>query len=223
MSNNNFFTLGASGVTPLPCSVWDQVFQNINTSYQSKVRVAINSPFNEVMWLYPSSNSTGECDSYVKVHIEGQEYEWDYGSIDRTAWCDVSILGMPLGVDHFGQIFQHETGTNVVGASLPSFQTGWWVIGEGQELGFIDLIIPDFIFGQRSAAPNASVQITFLGVNYPNDTPITYGPFMVTSATTFINCRIRNRMLSAIITSSASGEFWRLGRIRFRFAQSGRR
>jgi hypothetical protein len=223
MGTNNFFTLGASGVTPLPCSVWDQVFQNLNTSLQSKVRVAVNSPFNEVMWLYPSANSMGENDSYVKVHIEGQEYEWDFGTIDRTAWTDISILGMPLGVDHFGQIFQHETGTAITGAGLPSFQTGWWTIGEGQEIGFVDLIIPDFIFGLRSASPTASIQITFLGVNYPDDTPISYGPFTVTSTTSFINCRIRNRLLSAIIISNAGSEFWRLGRIRFRFASSGRR
>jgi hypothetical protein len=223
MGTNNFFTLGSQGVIPLPCTVWDAVFQNLNAALQSKVRVAVNSPFNEVMWLYPSANSMGENDSYVKVHIQGQEYEWDYGAIDRTAWCDVSILGMPIGVDHFGQLYQHETGTAITGAGLPSFQTGWWTIGEGQEIGFIDLIIPDFDFGLRSGLPNATIQITFLGVNYPGDTPTSYGPFVVSSTTSFINCRIRNRLLSAVVTSMSGSEFWRLGRIRFRFGTSGRR
>jgi hypothetical protein len=223
MGTNNFFTLGANGVAPLPCTVWDAVFQNLSPGLLTKVRVAINSPFNEVMWLYPSANSMGECDSYVKVHIEGQEYEWDYGTIDRTAWVDVSILGMPIGCDHSGQLFQHETGTSIIGAGLPSFQTGWWTIGEGQEFGFIDLIIPDFDFGLRSATPGATIQITFFGVDHPDDTPITYGPYTVSSTTGFINCRIRNRLLSAVITSNAGSEFWRLGRIRFRFGQSGRR
>lgn len=224
MGTNNFFTLGAQGVAPLPCSVWDAVFQNLATSLKTKVRVAVNSPFNEVMWLYPSATSLGENDSYVKVHIEGQEYEWDYGTVDRTAWCDISVLGMPLGVDHFGQLFQHETGTTISGAGLPSFQTGWWTIGaEGQDIGFVDLIIPDFIYGLRSASPNATLTITFLGVNYPDDTPTIYGPYTVTSSTSFINTRIRNRLLAAVITSNNTTEFWRLGRIRFRFGQSGRR
>jgi hypothetical protein len=223
MGTNNFFTLGAQGVVPLPCTVWDQVFQNISTSLKSKVRVGVNSPFNEVMWLYPSANSMGENDSYIKVHIEGQEYEWDYGTIDRTAWCDISILGMPIGCDHFGQLYQHETGTTISGAGLPSFQTGWWTIGEGSDIGFIDLIIPDFIYGLRSSSPTATLTITFLGVNYPDDTPTVYGPYTVTSTTSFINCRIRNRLLSAIVTSNQTTEFWRLGRIRFRFASSGRR
>lgn len=222
MGNNNFFTLGANGVTPLPCSVWDQVFQNLSAANQSKVRVAINSPFNEVMWLYPSTNAV-ENDSYVKVHIEGQEYEWDYGTLSRTAWYDVSVLGMPLGVDSSGQIYQHETGITITGAGLPSFQTGYFAVGEGEAIPFVDMIIPDFIFGSRSLPPTASINITFFGVNYPGDTPTTYGPFTVTSATLFINCRIRNRLLSAFIQSNASSEFWRLGRIRFRVAQSGRR
>ena len=223
MANNNFFTLGASGVVPLPCSVWDQVFQNLSTANQAKVRVAVNSAFSEVGWFYPSANSTGENDSYVKVHIEGNEYEWDYGTLSRTAWTDVSILGMPLGADNNGQIFQHETGTAITGAGLPNFQTGYWTIGEGEDIPFVDMIIPDFIYGTRSSLPGASINITFFGVNYPGDPPTTYGPFTVTSSTEFINCRIRNRLLSAFIQSNASSEFWRIGRIRFRFAQSGRR
>lgn len=223
MSNNNFFTVGAQGVVPLPCTVWDQVFQNLSTAYQSKVRVAINSAFNEAAWFYPSANSTGENDSYVKVHIEGNEYEWDYGALTRTAWCDVSVLGMPIGVDTSGQIYQHETGTAITGAGLPSFQTGWWTIGEGEQIPFIDFIIPDFIFGLRSGSPNASITITFFGANYPGDTPTIYGPFTVTSSTEFINIRARNRLMSALIQSNASSEFWRLGKIRFRFGQSGRR
>src|SRR5262249_12477185 len=128
MANNNFFSLGAQGVTPLPCTVWDQVFQNLSTANQSKVRCAVNSAFNEIAWFYPSAASTGENDSYVKAHIEGGEYEWDYGALIRTAWCDVSILGMPLGADSSGQIYQHETGTAITGAGLPGFQTGWWTI-----------------------------------------------------------------------------------------------
>lgn len=223
MSNNNFFTLGSSGVSPLPCPVWDQVFQNLSTANQTKVRCAVNSAFNEIMWFYPSANSTGENDSYVKVHIEGNEYSWDYGFLSRTAWTDVSVLGMPIGVDANGQIVQHEMGVTITGAGLPSFQTGYWTIAEGQQIPFIDTIIPDFIFGLRSGTPNASVTITFFGADYPDGPVTTYGPYTVTSTTEFINTRIRNRLLSAFIQSNASSEFWRLGRIRFRFAQSGRR
>jgi hypothetical protein len=222
MSGSNFYTM-SGGVVPLPCTVWDQVFQNLSVTNQSKVRVAVNSAFNEIAWFYPSAASTGENDSYVKVHIEGQEYEWDYGTLIRTAWTDVSILGMPIGVDTSGQIVQHETGTAITGAGLPSFQSGWWAISEGEDIPFIDLVIPDFIWGTRSGSPTASINITFYGVNYPGDTPTVYGPYTVTQATEYINVRIRNRLMSTFIQSNSSSEFWRLGRVRFRFAASGRR
>jgi len=91
------------------------------------------------------------------------------------------------------------------------------------DIPFVDMIIPDFIYGLRSAAQGASINITFFGVDYPDGPQTTYGPYTVTSTTQFINTRIRNKLLSALIQSSASSEFWRIGRIRFRFAQSGRR
>ena len=223
MGNNNFFTLGSSGVQPLPCTVWDQVFQNLSSANQTKCACAVNSAFNEIAWLYPSANTAGENDSYVKVHIEGSEYEWDYGSISRTAWYDVSVLGMPIGVDTSGQIVQHEMGTAITGAGLPSFQTGYFSIAEGEQIPIIDFVIPDFIYGLRSASQDAAITLTFFGVNYPGDTVTTYGPYVVSAATNFINCRIRNRLISVLVQSSASSGFWRLGRFRFRFGQSGQR
>jgi len=223
MSGNNFFTLAGHGVLPMPCSVWDQVFQNINPLYTDKVRVAVNSLFNEVTWLYPSATSTGECDSYAKVHVEGSEYEWDYGTLDRTAWCDASFLGGPIGADHFGQLLQHENGTTVSGAGLPSFRSGWFAIAEGQQMAFIDFVIPDFIWGTRAGAQTASVQITFYSVNFPGDTPFSYGPYTVTQSTEFINTRIRGRLMSLLVQSTNNSEFWRLGRVRYRFAPMGRR
>jgi len=223
MSNNNFFSLGAQGVVPMPCSVWDQVFQNLSSTYQTKVRAAVNSAFNEIAWFYPSAASTGENDSYVRAHIEGSEFEWDYGTLARTAWYDVSVLGMPIGADPTGQLYQHETGTSITGVGLPSFQTGWWTIGEGQEMASVDMVIPDFIWGLRSGAQNASVNITFYVVNFPGDTPRIFGPYTVTQATEFITLRARGRLMSALVQSSAASEFWRLGRIRFRWGRAGRR
>ena len=75
----------------------------------------------------------------------------------------------------------------------------------------------------RSQPPTASINITFFGANYPTDNVTTYGPFTVTSTTEFINIRARHRLMSAFVQSNSSSEFWRLGRIRFRWAQAGRR
>lgn len=222
MSDSNFFMLSGQGVTPIPCTVWDQIFQNLNSSYKSKIRCAVNSPFNEIMWLYPSANSTGENDSYAKVHVEGNEFEWDYGTMSRTAWADSSPFGPPIGAEPSGQIVQHEVGNIITGSGLPSFRTGWVALGDGQDFPFVDMVIPDFKWGTQSGLQDAQISLTFFATNYLGDQPDTFGPYIVTSATEYINVRFRARFVSVLVQSVTS-EFWRLGRIRFRMGTSGRR
>ena len=79
MSFNNLFVLSQNGVTPIPCPVWNFVFQNIDTANLSKVRCAINSLFEEVAWFFPALNGTGENTLYIKFNT--LENEWDYGSL----------------------------------------------------------------------------------------------------------------------------------------------
>lgn len=217
---SNFFVLGQQGVQALPCSVWDAIFQNLNTTYQTRIKCAPNSSFNEVAWFYPSATSTGENNAYVKFNII--ENEWDYGSLSRTAWIDISVLGQPIGVDNTGQLYQHEMGNQTLGVPAPSFQTGWWALTEGSDLAFVDFVIPDFKWGTYSGAQTAQITITFFAADYPGDTPRSYGPYTVTQSTEYIPVRLRGRLMSALIQSD-SQSFFRLGRIRFRWAQSGRR
>lgn len=218
-SNSNFFILGPNGAQVLPCTVWDFIFQNINTSASSKVHCAPNSMFNEIAWFFPSINAT-ECDSYVKFNVT--ENAWDCGSINRTAWIDVSPAGNPIGVDSAGVVQQHETTQSFPGAGAPAFRTGWFNISDGNDLVFVDWVLPDFIWSQFSGSQNAQVNLVFYTVDYPGDVPRAYGPFTVTQATEFVAPRLRGRLMSVLVISN-NNVFWRLGRIRFRFAQSGRR
>lgn len=223
LGNTNFYMMGGVGVVPLPCDVWDAIFQNMNTAFRENIRCAVNTSFNEVMWLYPSATSvSGENDSYVKVHIEGNEYEWDYGLINRSAWTDISIAGQPIGADPQGFLWQHETGVTISGASLPSFRTGWWAITEGNDLSFVDFVMPDFQWGTRSGPSDAQVAVTFFSLDYPGDTPNIYGPFIVTQQTEYINPRLRGRLMSMQF-SCVNSEFVRLGRVRYRYTPAGRR
>jgi hypothetical protein len=220
MGNSSFYFLTGQGIEVLACPVWDFVFQNLSTANASKVRCATNSLFNEVTWFFPSATSMGENDSYVKYDV--QEQQWDYGTLPRTAWCDASLLGNPFGTDNQGILYQHETGTQTTGVSLPFFRTGWWSITDGNDLAFVDFVMPDFIWGTYSGAKDAQVNLTFYSVDYPGDAVRTYGPYTVTQATQYITPRIRGRMLSVLVQSQ-SQSFWRLGRIRYRWAPIGRR
>lgn len=215
---NNFFKMGPGGAQPIPCTVWDFIFQNINTAYSYKVACAPNSAFNEMMWLFPSGSAT-ENNAYVKLNtIEGV---WDCGLMSRTAWADVSILGQPIGSDNTGFLYQHETGGATPGAANTSFRSGWWAISDGNEMAIVDFVIPDFNWGLYGE-DTAEVNLTFYSVDYPGAVARIDGPYTVTQATEYITPRIRGRLMSVLVQAN-NDSFWRLGRIRFRYATAGRR
>ena len=225
MGPSNFYSASSNGVAVLQCPVWDFVFQNLNTGFQQNVRAAPNTPFNEAGWFFPSTASvSGECDSYVKFNITEPGAPWDYGTLPRSAWIDQTVLGNPIGAIQAGTIYQHETSNDAAGQPmLSSFTTGYFFIAEGEDFAFVDQILPDFKWGFFGAGQTANIQFTFNVVNFPGDTPVQYGPFAVTVATEILSVRFRGRQMSITIASSDLGSFWRLGRVRYRYAPSGRR
>jgi hypothetical protein len=231
MGPSQFYTAGGEGVLPLPCPVWDVVFQNLymaidpatGVSCTQKIRVAVNSLFGEIQWFYPSAlGGTGEVDSYVKYNVNLNV--WDYGTLGRTAWVDQSVLGPPIGADPSTLLlYQHETSNDADGQAMSTyFQTGYFALAEGDFKTFVDLVWPDMKWGQFDAAPAAVVQITFLVANYAGDTPVAFGPYSVTQATRYFNTRLRGRLVSIRISSQDLGSFWRIGSVRYRWAQDGK-
>jgi hypothetical protein len=220
MSQKQFYRVGGDGVQPLSCPVWDVVFQNINMAYADKIRCAVNSQFNEIMWFYPSAGAT-ENDSYVKFN--NLLNVWDYGTLGRTAWFDQSILGSPVGAGTNNAVYQHEIGYDDDGAAMnPSFETGYYSISEGQDKIFVDRIWPDMTYGTQSGPQTAQVLFTFEVVDYPGQSPRIFGPYTMTQAKTFLSTRFRARLVRIKVSSSDAGSFWRLGLLRYRFASDGR-
>lgn len=226
MGTSNFFKYDGGGVSVMPCPVWDQVFQNLNLAFASNIRAMPNTPFNEAGWFYPSMASvSGECDSYVKMNITEPGAPWDYGPMARSAWIDQSVFGAnPIATSPQGQVFYHESGTDAAGGILEtSFTTGYFYLSEGEDFAFIDQIYPDFKFGLLGGVQSAQIQVTFNVVNYPTDVPVQYGPYTVTESTQYISTRIRGRQMSITVSSDDIGSFWRIGKLRYRYASMGRR
>lgn len=222
MGPSQFYTLSGNGVEPLPCPIWDLVYQNLDLKNLQKIRVAVNSRFNEIQWFYPSANGSGEVDRYVKYNVNLNV--WDFGVLGRTAWVDQSVLGPPIGADPDSLLlYQHETSNDADGQVMPSsFQTGYYTLGEGDFKTFIDWVWPDMKWGQFIQAQRATVQITFLVVDYPGDTPQVFGPYPVNVATKYFYTRLRGRLVAVKISSNDLGSFWRIGNIRYRYAQDGK-
>lgn len=226
MGQDQFFMLPAGGAPqPLPCSVWDYIFQNLDTENAWKIRCKPNSNFNTIGWEFPSIAGDGENDSYVEFNREAGV--WSIGAYPnegRSAWIDQSLFGPPLAGTPSGLLFQHEIGYNGDGAALnPTFTSGYFAVAQGEDYWFIDQFIPDFKYGIYSGAKNAQIQVTLSVVNYPNDVPIVKGPYTVSQASNYISTRLRGRQVAITVESFDLNSFWRLGLIRYRYSTSGRR
>ena len=221
MSQSQFYTISGDGVQPVPCPIWDVIFQDLDTSNLHKIRVAPNSQFNEVTWYYPTMSNGGEINAYVKYNITLNQ--WDFGSLSRTAWINQSVLGSPIGTTADGLIYQHETSPNADGQPMnSSFQTGYFALSEGDMMTYIDQFWPDAKWGTFNGVSSANLQLTFYVTNYPGDTPLTYGPFTVTQATQYIVPRFRGRLVSIKVESNDIGSFWRMGAMRYRYQPDGK-
>lgn len=221
MGQSQFYTFSGSGVAPLVCPIWDVIYQQLDTTNTDKIRIAINSYFNEVTWYYPTIASGGEIATYAKYNTVLQQ--WDYGSLSRTAWINQSVLGPPIGTDPTGLIYQHETSNNADGQAMTSsFQTGYFTLQDGDMQTFIDQVWPDFKWGDFNGVQSAALQLTFYVVDYPGQTPRAYGPYNMTQATTYITPRLRGRLVSIKVQSSDVGSFWRMGAMRYRLMPDGK-
>ena len=231
MGQSQFYRLAGAGVETIRCPVWDVIFQDLDTTNLDKIRISPNSRFGEIAWFYPTYGNGGEPNKYVKYNIVLNE--WDYGTLERTAWINESVLGPPIGAGPLPggrgyYIIQHETSSDAVNSSgnpiamNSSFQTGYFVMNEADLKMFVDQVWPDMKWGYFGGSQNAQVNLTFYVNDYAGQTPLEYGPFAMTSSTTFLTPRFRGRLVSIKMESNDVGSFWRIGNLRYRLQQDGK-
>jgi hypothetical protein len=228
MGQSQFYRLAGGGVEPIRCPVWDVVFQDLDTTNLDRIRVCPNSRFGEIAWHFPTNGNGGENYGYVKYNVVLDQ--WDYGFnstsnpyVARSAWINQSVLGAPIGAGLNQYIYQHETSTDADGVAMDSyFQTGYFVLNEADVKMFIDQVWPDMKWGYYGGTQGANILLTFYVTDYAGQTPIAYGPYTLTQATTYITPRFRGRLVSIKIESNDIGSFWRLGNLRYRIQADGK-
>jgi hypothetical protein len=159
---------------------------------------------------------------------------WDTNALARSAWIDQSVEGPPIGADPNALLLlQHETSNDANGQAMVSnFTTGYFALSdivgstyqasEADVKVFIDQFWPDFRWGDYGGSQNATLSVTFNVVDYPGDTPATYGPYLLNQSTQWITPRFRGRLISMTIGSSDVGSFWRMGKNRYRYSPAGK-
>ena len=93
MGQDKFYAYSGR-VDTLPCALRQYVFDDLNTNQWDQVCAGTNEKYNEIWWMYPSSNSLIN-DRYVIYNY--LEKIWYYGQLSRTSWLDSHIIGNPLG------------------------------------------------------------------------------------------------------------------------------
>jgi len=219
-------------VSQLPCDVKEYVFSDLNVDQALKVVCGANNSFGEVWWFYPSASSQS-IDRYVVYNY--QQNIWYYGTMDRTAWADRSVLSYPIAAAQDGYVYYHEFGLND-GTANPAIGINAYIessavdIGDGDQFMFASRLIPDLTF-RNSSGVSPSATMTIKARNFPGANFIdSYGNSVVRTATVPVQqftdqvfVRLRGRSLALRVSSDQVGTAWRLGSPRLDMRPDGRR
>lgn len=224
MDKGGFYVYNGS-VQPLPCSVKDYVFSNLNEGQSFKVFAAENNAFSEVIWYYPIGSGNTEITNYVSYNYA--ENLWSVGTLVRGAWRGAGTRNKPLATSVItdtdnNYLYSHEVGFDDDGSPMTAYvESGDLEIEEGQRFMMISRVIPDFAFSGTTS--DASIDMTIKGKDFPLGSTSTLATATVTSSTDQNHVRARARHPIVRLESSGSGYGWRLGDLRFDIRSDGRR
>jgi len=237
MGYDKFYTYNGR-VDTLECTIWREVFGNINLDQQGQFFAGLNEGYSEVWWFYCSAGSNA-IDRYVV--FDYAENIWHYGTMARTAWLDTPLRQTPVAAGYNGQLIYHEVGVDDGTTNPPSpissfIQSADFDIGDGDRYAFVDKIGPDVTF-DGSTVNNPKVNFAVRPRQNPG---APYGPAAtpaVTSAqnyvaernyevqefTQLVYVRVRGRQMALRVSSDTVGVAWQLGTPRVNTRTDGRR
>lgn len=214
MGPAGFYSYNGSS-SPLPSSLTDYVFSDINTTQISKVWAEPRNAYGEVIWYYPSGGSE-ECDRFVVFNYEGGF--WYTSLVPRTAGEDEGVFTYPIAVDPNGAVYKHETGesyTDYAGTAMTAYaETGPIEMGQGDRVLHAQKLLPD-------EATLGDLDITFYSSFAPTAPESTHGPYTAANPTPV---RFTGRQCRMRVTKASGGNFdWRLGTVRLDVEPGGER
>ena len=229
MDRGGFYSYSGSAQR-LPCTVLDYVFSDINLGQQFKCFAASIESNNEVIWFYPSSDSS-EINRYVMFNY--LENAWSIGTTDdgfaRTAWIEAPSLDFPIAAgktsgsdDNY--LYNQEKGHSNDGSDFTAFieSSDFDLNPDGERFMFISKLIPDVEFRDQYSTSD-TVTYTIKGRNYPLESLSTLQTVNVTPESTFSNTRARSRHAAIRISNTGSRYGWRTGDLRLEIRPDGKR
>jgi hypothetical protein len=234
MSKDAFFVFDGT-VKKIPCTVQDYVFKDINIVQSQKVHVGINTQFNEVTWWYCSFTSD-YIDRFVTYNY--LENVWSIGTMARTAWADIGTFEKPVATEYFPEgtqatistiygltagrsiLYNQEDGVNANGAAITSsIRSGYFDIGDGDEMLLMSRFIPDF----KNQVGNLTVHLLLRAFPQATASPSSLDPYIITPTTEKVDTRARGRQIQLRIESDEVDSNWRYGTMRVNLQPDGLR
>ena len=232
MSQTAFYQFDGA-IKKLDCTVQDFVFDDINSTANGQVSVAVNTDFNEVTWFYASASSDFLDRSVTYNYLENVWYTND--GFVRTSWVDRGVYALPyatyydsastpnnetiLGVTAgCTTLYRHEDGFNDDGAAMDcQITSGDFDLEEGDQVFLCSRVIPDF----KDQAGSTDIKIEF--ANYPASTNTRSFTGTTSSTTKFFSTRGRGRQANIKVSSNAVDSNWRFGTVRLDVRPDGTR
>jgi len=235
MGQENFYMYDGR-IQPIPCSVRQYVFNDLNRNQSFKFHAGSLASQSEVWWYY-CSESSEEIDSYVVYNY--LEQTWYYGKLARTAWNDRAAgqrsYPQAASTDQYlyDQEFGLDDGSTSPATPVDAFvQSSDFDIGDGDQFMFIRRIIPDLNFSTSTAAA-PEVEFTMTARNYNGnvtgqgtDSGDVIRSSVVSGQDNYTNqlfMRLRGRQMNLKVSSDTTGVKWRLGSPRLEMRPDGRR
>jgi hypothetical protein len=236
MGREAFFVYDGT-VKKLPCTVQDYVYDDINLANGFKFNAGLNSQFNEITWWYASSGQNFVDKSVTYNYLENV---WHIGSsMPRTAWHDAGTYDNPIATEYFKNssatytistingltsgrflVYEHEKGTDANGSAMTaSLQSGYFDIGDGDDMMFMKKFVPDF----KDQVGNITTNLFLRDYPESDATNSSLDPYIVTPETTKVDTRARGRQISLKIQSSSASSTWRYGTLRVDIQPDGKR
>jgi len=248
MSSKGFLLYDGT-VKTLPCSVEDEVYDNLDSTKGQQIAAGLNNLFSEIVWWYPANsdfNNKGVSYNYAEsTGVAGGV--WALSTESRSSWMDAKIYERPYatkfdttGTGTFpvvqGQVglgqtkyFQHEIGTDQVNedgtvttvtSRLQSYDFDIQNQAGGGDLFLsVSRFIPDF------KALNGNSDVTLSVKRFPAqaESASTNSPFTIDSTTTKKDTRARGRYVNIKIENKNANESWRYGTLMLDVKQDGAR
>lgn len=219
--NGQFYAFNGQTAQIVESRIRRDVMDNLATGYGDRVFAGVNASFSEVWFMYPDTRLSGspECNK-VAVYNYAEQH-WVTHKLARTAWLAGGVWPYPIATTPSGTIYYHEKGRSNDGtaAFLPTLETCYFDIEDGNNIMSITRIVPDF--EEQSTTVNFTVKTKY----WPTASELSAGPFAATTTANYLHMRRLGRQMKLVMETvaptSGYNVFWRLGALRAVFEKTG--